>query len=67
MASWRRSGAFNVNFELISYLFLGFLLLTLNKQMLAGWPLTIVAILTKKLHDGFLTAEGPKYVSVDQQ
>ena len=32
----RRSGDFIVNFEHISHLFLAFLLLTLNKQMLAG-------------------------------
>ena len=32
----RRSGVFIVNFEHISHLFLVFLLLTLNKQMLAG-------------------------------
>ena len=34
---WRRSGVFIVNFENISHLFLLFLLLTLNKQMLARW------------------------------
>ena len=34
---WRRSGVFTVNFENISHLFLVFLLLILNKQMLAGW------------------------------
>ena len=33
---WRRSGVFIVNFEHISDLFLVFLLLTLNKQMLAS-------------------------------
>ena len=33
---WRRSGVFIVNFEHISHLFLLFLLLTLNKSMLAG-------------------------------
>ena len=33
---WRHSGVFIVNFEHISHLFLGFLLLTLNKQMLRG-------------------------------
>ena len=33
---WRRSGVIIVNFEHISHLFLVFLLLTLNKQMLAG-------------------------------
>ena len=33
---WRRSGVFIVNFGHISHLFLVFLLLTLNKQMLAG-------------------------------
>ena len=33
---WRRSGAFIVNFEHISYVFLMFLLMTLNKGMLAG-------------------------------
>ena len=32
----RRSGVFTVNFEHISHFFLVFLLLTLNKQMLAG-------------------------------
>ena len=32
----RRSGLFVVNFEHISHLFLVFLLLTLNKQILAG-------------------------------
>ena len=32
---WRRSGVF-INFEHISHLFLVFLLLILNKQMLAG-------------------------------
>ena len=32
----RRSGIFIVNFETISYLFLVFLLLTSDKQMLAG-------------------------------
>ena len=35
---WRRSGAFIVNFKHISHLFLQFLLLNLNKQMLA-WKL----------------------------
>ena len=33
---WRHSGVFIVNFEHISPLFLVFLLLTLNKRMLAG-------------------------------
>ena len=33
---WDRSGVFIVNFEHITHLFLLFLLLTLNKQMLAG-------------------------------
>ena len=33
---WRRSGVFMVNFEFIVHLFLVFLLLTLNKEMLAG-------------------------------
>ena len=33
---WHRSGVFIVNFEHYSHLFLLFLLLTLNKQMLAG-------------------------------
>ena len=33
---WRRSGVFTVNFEHTSHLFLVFLLLTLNNQMLAG-------------------------------
>ena len=33
---WRRSSVFIVNFEHISHLFLVFILLTLNKQMLAG-------------------------------
>ena len=33
---WRRSGFFIVNFEHISHLFQVFLLLTLNKEMLAG-------------------------------
>ena len=33
---WRRSGVFIVNFENISHIFLVFLLLTLNKQMLVG-------------------------------
>ena len=33
---WRRSGVFNVNFEHISQFFLVFLLLILNKWMLAG-------------------------------
>ena len=33
---WRRSDVFIVNFERISYLFLLFLLLNLNKLMLAG-------------------------------
>ena len=32
----RRSGVFIVNFEHISRLFLNFILLTLNKKMLAG-------------------------------
>ena len=35
-SQWSRSGAFIVNFEHISHFFLLFLLLTLNKQMLAG-------------------------------
>ena len=34
-SDWRRSGVFIVNFELISFLFLVFLLLTLNKEMIA--------------------------------
>ena len=34
----RRSGVFIVNFENISHFFLVFLLLTLNKQMLDGFP-----------------------------
>ena len=34
---WRGSGIFIVNFEHISHLFLEFLLLTLNKQMLGGY------------------------------
>ena len=33
---WRHSGVFIVDFEHISHLSLGFLLLTLNKQMLRG-------------------------------
>ena len=33
---WRRSGAFIVNFEHISHLFLAFLFLTLNKQIFPG-------------------------------
>ena len=33
---WRGSGVFIVNFEHILHLFQVFLLLTLNKQMLAG-------------------------------
>ena len=33
---WHRSGVFIINFEHLSHLFLVFLLLTLNKQMLAG-------------------------------
>ena len=33
----RRSGAFIVNVEDISHLFLAFILLTLNEQMLAGY------------------------------
>ena len=33
---WSRSGVFIVNLEHISYVFLLFLLLTLNKQLLAG-------------------------------
>ena len=32
---WHRSGVFIINFEYLSHLFLVFLLLTLNKQMLA--------------------------------
>ena len=36
--SWRRDVI--VNFEYISHFFLGFLLLALNKQMLAGLYLT---------------------------
>ena len=35
---WRHSGDFIVNFEHISYFFLMFILLTLNKWMLAGNP-----------------------------
>ena len=38
---WRRSGVFIVNFEDISHLFLVFLLLNLNKYMLAGLFLLI--------------------------
>ena len=34
---WRRSGIFIVNSEHISYFFPVLLLLTLNKQILAGW------------------------------
>ena len=34
---WRRSGVFIVNFEHISHLFLVFLLLALNKEMLPGF------------------------------
>ena len=42
---WRHSGVFIVNFEHISYLFLVFLLLTWNKQMLAGvLPVIIFSI-----------------------
>ena len=37
---WRRSGVFNVNFKHISKLFIVFLLLILNKQMLAGMNMT---------------------------
>ena len=33
---WRRSGVFIINFELVSHLVLVFLLLTLNRLMLAG-------------------------------
>ena len=33
---WRRSGVFIVNFKHNSYVFLVFLLLALNKQLLAG-------------------------------
>ena len=36
---WRRSGVFMGNFENISPVFLVFLLLTLNKQILAGLSL----------------------------
>ena len=36
---WRRSGVFIVNFEHILHVFLVFLLVTLNKQMLAGFLL----------------------------
>ena len=35
VCQWRRSGVFIVNFEHISHIFLVFLMLTLNKQMLA--------------------------------
>ena len=35
----RRSGVFIVNFDYISHFFLAFLMLTLNKQMLAGFHL----------------------------
>ena len=34
-SDWRRSGVFIVNFELIPFIFLVFLLLTLNKEMIA--------------------------------
>ena len=34
-SDWRRSGVFIVNFEFISFIFLVFLLLTLNKEMIA--------------------------------
>ena len=36
ISQWSRSGVFIVNFEHISYLFLVFLLLPLNKKMLTG-------------------------------
>ena len=35
-ASWLRSGVFIVNFEHISHLIITFLMLTLNKEILAG-------------------------------
>ena len=50
--SWRRSCVFIVNFEHISHLFLVFLLLTLNKQMSAGFS-------QKKLHYRYFWI--PKY------
>ena len=45
---WCHSGVFTVNFENISHLFLVFLLLTLNKYMLAGlvcWPSELMLML----------------------
>ena len=41
----RSSGVFIVNFELISHLFLLFLLLTLNKEMLAGFIVCVCVFL----------------------
>ena len=40
--SGRRSGVFLVNFEHISHVFLVFLLLTLNKQMLGTVPVVTI-------------------------
>ena len=40
--SWRRSDIFIVNFEHISDLFLVFILLTLNRWMLTGYPVAVV-------------------------
>ena len=40
---WRRSGIFIVNFEHISHLVLGFLLLTLNMLLPAGEGITVAA------------------------
>ena len=39
-----RSGVFNVNLEHISHLFLVFLMLNLNKKMLAGWSVKILLV-----------------------
>ena len=46
---WRRSGVFTVNFEHISHIFLVFLLLTLNRQMLAGYPCIDLSFFFKNL------------------
>ena len=54
LCQWRRSGAFIVNFQHISHLFLVFLLLTLNKSILA------VMIYRERLIEQFKKTRVPK-------
>ena len=47
-----------VNFEHISHLFLVFLLMTFNRQMLDGLDLTMIAWLSSLLKECFLIGSG---------